>query len=307
MRTPRRASTFASMAFALALASPAAWAAPVGATAGGNVSGSFTVGCTTCPVGTITLSGQPNQVDGGAGAQQAAVQYAGVGESHSLLPDVPDGVWGGGSYEVYAGFSALGATPLLRAYASADNEQVLRSTPTGVQFIGIDSYSVFAHASAMQLYTYLGTTPGAYVFNFVVDGLLEGSLASISAGAAFYDPNDPVQEVALVADTAYAQGVAGTSSFDDEVSVAITLDPGQSVLLSAFLSAGVMSSYTSEDSTANAWNTFKIASIQGDLSVLRAQLVPTTPGGGTVPLPASAALVLLGLALAGATRRRGPR
>ena len=47
MRVHLHTHVVASLALGLTLASPAVWASPVGATATGNVSGSFYVGCTT--------------------------------------------------------------------------------------------------------------------------------------------------------------------------------------------------------------------------------------------------------------------
>lgn len=277
-----------------------------GAQAIGSATGTYIVGCTTCPSGVITMSGNPDQANGGAGQTSAQVQYAGQGVTHDLLPDVPDGVSGGATYEAMALLTGLAGSPLLRARATTDNEQVLRATSTGVQFVGIDAYSVFTLAEAAQRYAYGGSSTATYTFSFQFDGVLQGSLGSASARAGFYALDDPFLEVALAANGDFVLGSEVNGAFVRSFDVSIELNPGDEVLLLGSLSAGVQQSYSSEDSSVDVFNTFKVTGIQGDLSQLRIGLTtPTGPGGGTVPVPATAALAAWGLLAVALRRRRG--
>lgn len=308
MRLPS-VSTFVAVPLTLAAAvatapAQATLAGVGGAQAIGSATGTYIVGCTTCPSGVIAMSGDPDQAQGGPGQTSAQVQYAGQGLTHGLLPDVPDAVSGGATYEAMALLSGVAGSPLLRARVTTDNEQVLRPTSTGVQFVGIDAYSVFAQAEAAQRYTYLGSTASTYTFSFQFDGVLQGSLGSASARAGFYAIDDPFLEVALAGNGDFVQGSEVSGAFVRSFDVSIDLNPGDEVLLLGSLSAGVQESYSSEDTSVDVFNTFKVTGIAGDLSLLAIGLTsPTGPGGGTVPVPATAALAAWGL-LAVALRRR---
>lgn len=293
-----------AVALALALLPDGASALALGASASGYASGSYIVGCTTCPWGEIAMSGTPVTQAGGNGESQAEVHYAGRGLSQTLVPTDP--TLGGASYDARAYVQGGLALPVVKARASADNEQVWRATPSGPQFVGIDTYGVSANAQALQRYTYLGTSTASYTFTFHVDGQLQGSLGSVSARAALFDGNDPFLEVPLTSHTAFADGV-DTSLLDEVFSLTVELDPGESVLLLASLSVGVMSSYSSEDSSVDAWNTFQATGIVGNTALLRAEVpaVPSTPND--VPEPASALLAGVALLALSARRRGRPR
>ena len=118
------AMTVAAAALGLSTAAQATLVGPAGATASGSVSGSYIVGCITCPHFDITLSGTPDQASGGAGAATAQVAYSGVGLGP--IGPAPDVVNGGAAYAARAFFEGPSATPVAKARASADNEQVFR-------------------------------------------------------------------------------------------------------------------------------------------------------------------------------------
>lgn len=283
-------------ALALVVALPVTAARPPEASAWGYAWGDFVIGCSTCGHYPITLSGMPDQFD--SGPDFAAVSYAG----DPLRGDIPlDYTLGGGAAcGATAAFEGALASPLLTAFAWADNEPVvIVAVPEVV--IGIDHYQVYANASTLREYTYVGAVPSSYTFSFRLTASLSGSLASVWASVRLYDGLDPYFETGLI-DAGYAGG-SGTqllgpaTTLDELFSVSVTLDPGQSFVMLASLSASTLVDYASVDVLADAGHTLRLDSVSGG----DPQLLVTTP----VPEPGTGASLALGLLfMAGMLRRR---
>lgn len=283
---------------ALAAALPAAAARAPEASAWGFVSADFIIGCSTCGHYPIGMSGSPDQAD--SGPDLAAVSYAGG----PLRGDIPlDYTLGGGAaYAATAAFEGALAMPLLTAFAWADNEPVVIVDQPDV-VIGIDRYQVGATASTLREYTYVGTAPATYTFSFRLTASLSGSLASVWAGVRLHDGLDPYFEAGLI-DAGFAGGsgaqlLGPTTPLDEGFSVSVTLDPGQSFVMLASLSASTQVDYASVDVLADAGHTLRLESVSGGDPLL----LVTTP----VPEPGTGASLALGLlAMAGLLRRRRP-
>lgn len=267
-----------------------------GASASGSAWGDFQIGCTTCPHIPIPLTGVPDQIV--AGAPSAFVSYIGGGVSTAALSDYTVG--GGAAYAASAGFEGVLGLPVLKAEASANNEWAYIIADPDVP-VGIDLYQSIAMADTTRRYQYTGSAPASFTFNFGVDGMVSGELASVFASAAIYNGSDPVYfETGLIDfDSVLRTGVgfgATPSSFADSFSVTVNVMPGDVFYLRAHLSALADMSYEPNDVFADAFDTLRVSSVTGgDTSLLLA---------GPVPEPGPAVLLALGLLSLALLRRR---
>jgi hypothetical protein len=288
--------TIRTLLTALALlASAAAWGQAGVATASGTARGEFQIGCSTCPHFLLGLPGMPVQSQSGPLAAQ--VDYLGQ--------PVPDPNTAGyslsGEVEYHASAALQGplATPLLGAYARADNEPVVITADPAQIPIGIDLYAASAEARTQQTYHYIGISTTTYHFDFHVDGTLSGARAGVFGSAAIYTGQDPSFEVGLI-DFGYSShtGVGllyDPQPFGGDFSVSITVNPGASFVLISRLSASVQMTYDTTDVLADASHTMRLTGITGGDPALLATAVPE---------PATALLLPLGLMALFGLRRR---
>ncbi|KQV85679.1 PEP-CTERM sorting domain-containing protein [Pelomonas sp. Root1237] len=272
---------------ALALfASGAAWGQAGLATASGTARGDFQIGCSTCPHFQLGLTGNPVQSQSGPLAAQ--VDYLGqpVGDPNTAGYSLGGGV----EYHASAALQGALATPLLGAYARADNEPVVILADPAQLEIGIDLYAASAVARTQQTYHYLGASTTTYHFDFQVDGTLSSTRASAFGSAAIYTGQDPSFEVGLI-DFGYSShsGVGllyNPQAFGGDFSVSITVDPGASFVLISQLSASVQMTYDTTDVLADASHTLRLTAITGGDPGLLVTAVPE---------PSTALLLSLGL------------
>ncbi|OYU78518.1 MAG: hypothetical protein CFE45_29645, partial [Burkholderiales bacterium PBB5] len=232
----RRAAVLWGTTATLLAAGPA-WADPSGASASGYVTGDFVIGCTTCPHYLLQMSGNPAPFDGGPGAMAAEVGYAGtplrVPTVDPYIP-VPDGytMGGGATLGAVASFEGLWKTPVLRAFASADNAEVFLTQTNPPQKVGIDLYQVMASADTVMRYTYTGSQATTFTFNFQVDGSVSSQLASVFASARAYSTADTGFETGLMASNYLSQvgvGLLGpTVQFNSSFALSVDVAAGQS-------------------------------------------------------------------------------
>jgi len=269
------------------LASGAAWGEAHLATASGFARGDFQIGCSTCPHFALGLTGTPVQDQSSPVAAQ--VDY--LGQPLRDANNAPYSLSGGVEYHASAAFEGPLNTPLLGAYARADNEPVINSADPAQLVIGIDLYAASAEARTLQAYHYLGAASSTYTFDFHVEGSVSSSRASLFASAALYRGNDPNFETGLI-DFGYAD-LVGVGLLDDpqpvsgDFSVSLTVAPGDSFVLVSQLSAAVQMTYNTSDVVADAMHTMRLTAITGGDTAL----LTTT----AVPEPATALLWPLGL------------
>jgi hypothetical protein len=276
-----------------------------GASVSGYASGTFMIGCTTCPHYVLTLVGSdtaPAMADGGPGVTTANASV--LLQPDRVASGVPTDYSLGGSIGM-AGTAALqGALglPVLGVSAQAVNVQSFVQSPySGLQMVGIDTYGAYVSSALTQRYTYTGTSAATYTFNFAVTGALTDERAVLSASAGFYGNN---LEVPLAWGGMDAAGgvVAPVPpvpvQVDDSFSVSLTFNPGDSHVLHTQLNAGILQMYASGTTSVDAMHTLRVTSVTGgDLAQLHAALAP-------VPEPAAAWLLAAGAALLTGRRLR---
>jgi hypothetical protein len=286
-----------ALALSMSLLAGAASAQTPGASAFGSAFGDFQIGCTTCPHIPIVLTGTPIQQAGGDGFASAAIAYDGqpvrtpAFEGYTLAGSV--------HYAATASFSGPLWTPLLGAYAEADNESAYLLVGPNNLPVGIDLYQAYAQASTQMLYTYLGSTASSYTFHFDVEGLVSNEESSLFGSAAIYAGPTTNFETGLI-DFGFVD-LKGTGfntpafATAGSFSVSVSVNPGDSFWLVSQLGALVTMSYNSADSVADAMNTLRVSGIDGDTALLAVSAVPE---------PAPWMLLALGLFSTAALRRR---
>jgi hypothetical protein len=275
------------------LASAAAWGQD-GARASGSARGDIWIGCGTCPHFPFALTGSPQQsVSGPVSAQ---VDYLGQG-----VPDpntAPYGLAGEVEFHAVATLQGPLSTPLLGAYARADNVSI---TDSAGLLVGMELYSASAEGRTQQTYHYLGAATTTYQFDFHVEGNLSNAQAGVFGIAAIYTGQDPFFETGFI-DSGYVDldGVGllyDPQPYSGDFSVSVTVDPGESFVLISRLSVGIKMAYEPIDVLADALHTMSLTAITGGDPALLATAVPE---------PAAALLLPLGLiAMFGWQRRRG--
>lgn len=270
------------------LAPPAQAQLPSGASVFGIASGTFQIGCSTCPHYVLTLVGSdqaPFMQAGGDGLTSAAAAVSLVPDR--LLSGVPAEYTLGGSVAMaaQAGFEGALATPVLGLSATADNVQAFLPNPlTGPQMVGIDYYSAFVEAVTTQRYTYSGLVPATYTFSFSLTGSLTDERASLGARAGFFgdDLEVPLAASAVSYDGLPVAPVAPPPvQVNQSFSLAMLFNPGDAYTLQTVLSGGIQGMYASGLTSVQAMHTLRVTDVQGDLSLLHAELLPVPEPAGT--------------------------
>jgi hypothetical protein len=191
--------------------------------------------------------------------------------------------------------------PELHAAASA-----VPGIGSHVGFSAPGAYLLSSSAStrAVQYFSYRGAVPETYRISYVIRGGAFGAsaddepLVTVSGGLALFDDGDKLGgELPLghTVDRSQKTFTGAAHDFVDGGTVSITVAPGQSFYLSAFLSAGV----AQVDGVADASHSFTSRFTAGDPSLLTAALAASP-----VDEAPAAALLALGLAGLGAVRWR---
>jgi hypothetical protein len=249
--------------------------------------------CSTCPQPTGVLDSGSS---GGFGSFGPAI-VAGLGARGE----------GDGSFAARARILGSEGVPELRADARAKPGI---GTHEGFSEPGFYDFNAVALARGSQYFTYSGTTTQTYTMAYSIDGFASStlpsptpedeSLISVSGGVTLFDDGDklggelPMGRVVDI-DRISVNGSAHT--FRQSGSVSITLDPGDSYYLAAFLSAQVS---IGGQGIADAGHTLTIDFTAGNT----AQLAPLLP---SVPEPATYVLMSLGLGLTCLVLRRRRR
>jgi hypothetical protein len=214
---------------------------------------------------------------------------------------------GTASYDARAIILGPNVLPELKADASAAPGI---GTHPGFSGTGAYFFTSSADTNARQYYTYHGLTPETYTISYVLKGQALGAtpedepLITVSGGVTLFDDGDKLGgelPMGHVVDSSQKSFSGSAHSFLDGGTVSITVDPGHSFYLSAFLSAGVAAQ---ADGIADAGHTFTTSFTAGDTSLLTG-LLPTSP----VPEPSTYGMLALGLSLVAAAvllRRRDP-
>lgn len=298
---PRVTTLLSASVLALTAAGPALAQDRSGATASGYASGTFAIGCTTCPHYEIYLPGDPAPLVGGAGFTSAAFDYSG-GPTGSSVPNPLDYTLGGEvSMAAWAHFQGPLATPSLHARAGAHNVPVyLTADEDRTVNIGVDYYNVSATAETVQRYTYTGTGTATYTFTFGVDGKVTDERTGVFGAAGFFDDS---LEMNLAFGSVHVEGqglavYTPPTSFQESFELTMSFKEGESFYMKAWLTANVTGMYASGSPFADAYDTMQVIGITGgDLSQLRVSMVPESASGWML----AAGLGLVGMLL----RHRG--
>lgn len=265
----------------------------VGVTAGGSIDYAFRV-CFTCfPIPTGQVAADIKDHAGSSGPVIV-----------SLFETLGDAIGDTYGRALIVGLSAGEPYLSAKAYAAPGVGSHPNFDVPGVYQIGAGGF-----ANARQHYTYIGLFAQDYTVTFTLTGNAytlapgpkEGDYAAIqvNGGLTIWDGKNPSVESPLggLVDT-NQKGVNGSAgAFSETASVSISVNPGDSFFLQAFLSANVsVGGWGSGDAS----NSLSVAFTAGDTSLL-------TPLLAAVPEPSTYALMLLGLGLtaAAARRRRG--
>jgi hypothetical protein len=169
-------------------------------------------------------------------------------------------------------------------------------------------FSSAANAKANQYYTYHGLVPDTFSISYVIKGDAQGATAddnpliTVSGGMALFDDGDKLGgelPMGHVVDNSQKTFSGAAHAFLDGGTVSITVQPGQSFYVAAFLGASIGAP---AEGFADAGHTLTASFTAGDTSLLTG-LLPASP----IPEPSTCGMLALGLILlgsCGAVRRR---